>query len=141
MPLAVSYTEHTLAAYLSDVIGPDMAGALVWTVGNDDPGSYAGAVNAALRALGLSDVADATDLAQLEAAARVAVWNRAAQHLAAMPRTSVVDTGADLETLYQHAVAERKAARVDAMRTGLSYAVTSTAVTYTDLFSHVEDES
>lgn len=141
MPLATSHSEMSLAAYMRSLIGGEMEQALVWSVGDADPGSYTRAVHAALRLVGATDIASVTDMGALEAAARLAVWTLAAQHLAALPRTATTEIGSDLESLYTHANEQRKQARQDAMRTGVGYVVASTAIRYTDAYGRLEETS
>lgn len=141
MPLPTTYSELALAVLMRDTIGTELAATLGWSLGDADPGSYARAVYAALRLVGASDIASVTDMDALEAAARVAVWTLAAQHLAAFPRTGVSEIGSDLESLYTHANEQRKQARAEAMRTGVGYAVTSTALTFTDLYGRLEEST
>jgi hypothetical protein len=81
MPVATSYSEATLAAYLDDALGP-MADVLGWSVGAN---SYNLPISRTLRALGLSDVTTVTaaaDLAALEAVALREAWRLVVQHLA-----------------------------------------------------------
>jgi hypothetical protein len=81
MPVATSYSEATLAAYLDDALGP-MADVLGWSVGAN---SYNLPISRAMRALGLSDVTTVTaaaDLAALEAVALREAWRLVVQHLA-----------------------------------------------------------
>lgn len=141
MPLVSSFTELELAELMADTIGAEMAATLGWSVGDADPGSYTRAVHAALRLVGATDIASVTDMGALEAAARLAVWTLAAQHLAALPRTATTEVGSDLESLYTHANEQRKQARAEAMRTGLGYAVTSTALTFTDPYGRLGESS
>jgi hypothetical protein len=142
MALPTAYaTEKDLALLMAQTIGPDLADTLQWTLGSDDAGSYTRAVYAALRLAGVSDITDADDMDALEAAARVAVWGLAMQQTAVLPATSVVELGADLSSIHQQAREQYKRARVDALRTGINYSVTSTAITYTDAFGLLEEES
>lgn len=72
------YTSATLAEFLRQDVGP-IGAALGWSVGGN---SYDEPIIDTLLAYGVSDLADATDIAALRALARRAVWQQAVRHLA-----------------------------------------------------------
>lgn len=69
MVAPTSYTESSLAAYMHAVLG-DTAGVLGWA----QPANYLDVVDNTLLAYGVSDIAEATDIAKLRALARREVW-------------------------------------------------------------------
>lgn len=80
MAIPSSYTEFTLASYMLTVT-TNVAAALGW-----DADNFEEAVNDALVAYGVTDIADATDIAKLRAIAKVEAW-----------RAVVDGTAADIE--------------------------------------------
>lgn len=134
MALPTAYaTEYALATFMSETIGADFAATLTWTLGTDpDAGSYTRAVYAALRMVGVSDVADATDMDALEAAARLAVWQLAMQQTAHLVTVSTDGQTINLSDLHEQAKGQFVRARFDALRVGLNYTMSSTPIKFTD---------
>jgi hypothetical protein len=87
MPAPTSYSEGSLLEFMLVELGA--TGVSLGLVANDDP--LAQAVTAVERLLGVSDVANATDLALLEAAARWQAW--LAAEAAAASQFNVTLTG------------------------------------------------
>lgn len=78
MAAPASYTEPGLALYMHATLGK-VAEALGYTA----PTSYQEAVNTTLLALGLTDIAQATDMGALRAVAAREAWRKAASDAAA----------------------------------------------------------
>lgn len=129
MPLPSSYTESQLRDYMLHVTGN--VGVALGLASAD----FAEAVNDALVVYGATDIATATDIPRLRAAARVAAWERALALCAGR-----VDFGADganfrQSQLMDQARAALSEARADAATYGVGwagYAVESADVNYND---------
>lgn len=75
MPIPVAYTEADLAAFQLNILDT-LAATLAWT--SVTP-AVLEAVNDAVLAYGVADIAGATDIAKLRALARVAIWRAVAR--------------------------------------------------------------
>lgn len=81
MPAPTAYTEAGLAAYMHAQLG-DVADVLGWSTGAGT-GNYTEAVNEALIAYGVGDIALATSIGKLRAVARREAWRLALNSLVA----------------------------------------------------------
>jgi hypothetical protein len=80
VPAPTTYTEVQLAAYMKAELGTS-AEVLGWENIEQD-GPYQEAVNDALLAYDVGDIADASDIIKLRVLASVAVWRRAVRAIA-----------------------------------------------------------
>lgn len=122
MPAPTSYSETDLALYMHEyVLGGDdgTAGALGWA---DDDSRYTYAVANTLRAYGVSLIADATDMAKLEALARVEAWRAVVQATAA-------------EHDYASGTADFKRSQINAQARAALADAEGAAFAYTSLYS------
>lgn len=111
MPVPTTYSEAEIKTLMVTTLGT-VAAALSWTTAT--PAIQESVYDAAIL-LGVSDVADATDIAKLRAAARLAVWRAAVGALAGMTTFSSAGSSYNLSDLQRQAkeslaVAEREAA-------------------------------
>jgi hypothetical protein len=119
MPIPSSYSEQELATYMRDGVLQSTAGVLgLTTIEQFDE-----AVNDALIAYGVSDVADATDIPKLRAAAQLCAW-RLAQTVAAGDYAYSAD-GASYQRgqVFEHITKMLAAAERTALAFGISTGV------------------
>ncbi len=112
MPLPSSYSEESFKAYLHGRLNRGgVAEAFGWTVA---AGSYDEIVNDTLLAYGVTDVADATDLAKLRALGHLALWEAAKE--AAVLEVDYSADGASFsrEAIFRHIETMLGQARYDA---------------------------
>jgi hypothetical protein len=128
MALPAAYTDTTIANYLHQVIGT-AAAALGWTVAGN---SYSEVINDTLLALGIEDVADATSIAALRAAARFYVWRAVADATTGMHRFSLDQQSFDMRQVHQNAVARQQQAESEAAALGVELSSVG-VVTFTPL--------
>ena len=138
MSLPTSYDAIGLGAYMATVLGKTGT-ALGWETADD----YAEAVNDALLLYGrVTDIAEATDIEKLRACARLAVWQAVEADTVAYYDLTMPDgIRAERNQIHQQSVAMVKRERARAMRHGVGFSVTSTAVTHAnDPFVYQETE-
>lgn len=102
MPVVTSYTEATLATFMVGGSRAETAAALSWTTAS---GAITEAVGRAERLLGVSDVADATDMAKVEAVARLVFWRAAKAGLTPAADWAVDNESLKKSQLWEHAKA------------------------------------
>lgn len=123
MPAPTTYTESDLIAFMEVELGP--TGVALGLLATD---ALLQAVYAVQRLLGLDDVADATDMSVLEAAARWQAW--AAAEAAAISQPAKLKSDGD-EIDYSQRLAgirERLSAERSAYYTAVSVAAGSSGV-------------
>lgn len=129
-----SYDEGELASYMHAVIGKT-AGVLGWTA----PESYREAVNDALLAYGVTDIAEATDITRLRACARLAVWQAVADDTAAFYTFATDQQRFERRQVHEHANAMLTRARVTAMRHGIGLTIEADPIERIDPYTVVPD--
>lgn len=125
MPVPVSYSEPILADYLVSVLG-DVAGVLGWDAGTVQ---VIEALNDALLDYGVSDISAATDMRQLRAFGRRAIWRAVVQAVAGKYDFSDLNTKltrSQFQEMARHALAM---AETDCREWDPSYAATIVSVT------------
>jgi hypothetical protein len=133
-------SETELASYVHAVIGT-AAAALGWTVGGN---SYAEAINDTLLALGIDDVADATSVSALRAAARFYVWRAVADATVGMHAFSLDQQSFSMQQIHDHAVERQQQAESEAAALGVELSSVG-VVTFTPLrdvhdpYTYIED--
>lgn len=134
MAVPSSYDEHDLADYMHSVLGKT-ATILGWTTD-----SYAEAVNDAALLYGVSDVADATDIAKLRACARLAAWQAVEADTVGYHDFSEDQQSFRMHQVHVQAVAKVKEARREAARHGVNtVAMTTTTIRRISPYDVVED--
>ena len=131
MALPAAYSEQQLGVYMASVLGPT-ATALVWSVGDNDAGSFAEAVNDVLLAYGVATIAEATDIGKVRAIARWQAWRWAADALASKFDISTDGQSLSRSQLYQQAVLARDAAFSAVVPHLAVYALTAVPIIHTD---------
>lgn len=112
MALPSSYTESTLRDYMLSITA-NVAGALGWTAS-----SFTEAVNDALVGYGVSDIADATDIAKLRSLAKLEAWRALADATVADYNFSADGGSYSRQQLHQQAVAALQRAEAEAVARG-----------------------
>lgn len=117
MPVPAAYDEPQLAGYMMAVLGAT-ADALDWDASDLDE-----AVLDSLILYGVSDITNATDIDKLRACARLALW-RAVEAATA----GNIDFAEDAQRfndaqIHDHAVAQVKKARVEAVKFGVDHSI------------------
>lgn len=120
MAIPAAYTEETLIQFCLTELG-DVASVLGWAA---DTEQVAEAVNDALAAYGISDIADATDIATLRRLARWAIWRQAANSIVTR-YTFATDSGQRWERqgMVDAVLARARQAETDALADLPGYAV------------------
>lgn len=123
MPLPTSYTEADLATLMHTTLGATATALGYAAPSGGSTGVYAEAVYDALIAYGVSDIASATDVPKIRAAAAVAAWRKATNDA-----TAKIQFGGDGQSfadqqVYDHAVRQMAAAEVALMALGGGVAV------------------
>jgi hypothetical protein len=139
MPLPTSYTESDLAVFMH-IVTETAAAALGWTALTFD----AEPVNDALILYGVSDIAQATDIPKLRAAARVAAWRAIVQATAGMHGFSADGQSMPLEQVQAMALRALSLAESDAATYGVNPAFTvriDRVVDVHDPYAYVPDDS
>ncbi len=109
MALPSSYIESTLRDYMFAVTG-SVASALGWTAVN-----FTEAVNDVLFAYGVTDIADAADIAKLRALAKVEAWRAVADATVADYQFSADGGSYSRQQMHQQAVAAWQRAEAEAV--------------------------
>lgn len=113
MPLPSSYTEDGFKAYLHGRLNRGgVADAFGWTVAS---GSYDEVVNDVLLAYGVTDIAEATDVAKLRALGNLALWQAAKEAAVLEVDYSADGTSFSREAIFKHIEAMLGQARYDAI--------------------------
>lgn len=116
MALPSSYTENTLRDYMLSVTAT-VAGALGWTAVN-----FTEAVTDALVGYGVTDIAQATDMAKLRSLAKVEAWRAVADATVADYNFSADGGSYSRQQVHQQAVAALQRAEAEAVARGYAYA-------------------
>jgi hypothetical protein len=103
MPLPTTYTAEELAAWMRDEL---LATATV--LGMSDPAhpGYTTAVRRTVRAYGVSDISQATDVVKLEALALIEVWRSVVNQTATAINFEADGGRYDREAIHKHAVVQ-----------------------------------
>ena len=125
MPAPTSYTDAALAAFMCVELGP-IADVLGWVPGTP---RVEHAVYAAARLLDVSDVSTLTDMAALEAVARLSIWRAAEGSLSSTYDITTDGQSLKRDQLWQHAKAMVARYEDECARLGISTASGSGAVT------------
>jgi len=137
VPTPGAYTESGLALYMHAVLG-----AVASLLGYTAPGSYTEQVNDALTALGLTDIASATDVTALRAVARREAWKKAQADAAALYDFKA-DGGDYSRSQVLAGIAKSLASAEQAAAAYVSdderYAASVTPVAYNDPYSWSDD--
>lgn len=112
MAIPSSYSEVSLAAYMLSVTG-NVAAALGWTASD-----FTEAVNDALVAYGVPDIANATDIAKLRALAKVEAWRAVVDGTAADIEFTADGANFKRNQMHQQAVAALERAQSEATARG-----------------------
>jgi hypothetical protein len=112
MPAPMAYTEPELGQFLAEEL-TDIGTVLDW---DGEHAQVRRAVRDTARLLGLTDVADATNAAQVERVGAVAIWRRACLALASRYTVAEDQQSFQRSDLYKHATANL--ARVEAAAMG-----------------------
>lgn len=141
MPAPTAYTEESLAEYMHTALGP-VASALKYSVEGE---SYAEAVNEALLAFPVDDIADVSgrdNIRKLRMLALFFAWKMVAAHTAGDFDYSADNAGFSRSQVHAQAKASMEALRTDLLEFDPAYAVTVTTVTHRhDPYTHLEDEA
>lgn len=129
MPVPASYTEATLATLMHTILGAT-ATALGYAAPSGSAGVYQEAVYDALIAYGVTDVATATDIPKIRAAAALAAWRKATNDAAAKIQFGGDGQSFSDQQIWEHCVKMLAAAEADASRYGAGLAVGVTALRY-----------
>lgn len=113
MALPTAYTELALASYMLATLG-EVAGVL-----GVDTLEVSEAVNDALLAYGVSDIAQATDMPRLRAAARVAVWRLALARATGLYQFSADGATYNRQQVVEHIRAMLQLEEADASALGI----------------------
>ena len=122
MALPTSYTESELRTYMLGVTSA-VANAVGWTATN-----FTEAVNDAMSAYGVTDIALATDIAKLRSIAKVEAWRAVADATVADFQFSADGGSYNRQQIHQQAVAALERAENDAVDKGY-IDVTAPAIT------------
>lgn len=112
MAIPASYTESTLRDYMLSVT-TNVASALGWTATN-----FTEAVNDALVAYGVTDVADVADIAKLRALAKVEAWRACVDGTAADIEFTADGANFKRNQMHQQALAALERAQSEAVAKG-----------------------
>lgn len=104
MPLPTSYTEDALAEFMYRQID-NFTQIFGWTDTTAPP--YPDTVNDVLRYAGVTDISEATNMATLEASARVAIWRAVVRRAA-----TEYDYVSDSQTFYRSQLYKQAAAEL-----------------------------
>lgn len=120
MAIPSSYTESALRDYMLSVTA-NVAGALGWTAVN-----FTEAVNDALVAYGVTDIALAVDAAKLRCLARAEAWRALVAAAAADIKFTADGATFERQQLHQHCVAALERAEGEAVDRGYMELFTTT---------------
>lgn len=126
MPVPATYTETGLIAFMTTVLGS--AGDALPEDTRD--AVYQEAVIETLLEYGVSDIADATDVARLRALARVAVWQAVVDATAGNIDFRMGDQSLTSSQIHAQALQNLRRATTQALPYDSTYAVTRTAVAH-----------
>lgn len=130
MALPASYTEITIGQYMHTLLG-GVATVLGWTEPNSGSlEQYSEPINDTLIMVGVDDIADATDIEKLRAAARLAVWDKVVDETATYYPFATDQQRFDRDVIHQQALGRLKEARIQAFKHGINYEVGVTPITY-----------
>jgi hypothetical protein len=101
MPLPTTFTSEELATWMRDEL---LATATVLGMDNPANPGYTTAVRRTLRAYGVSDLAQATDVVKLEALALIEVWRSVVNQTATAINFEADGGRYDREAIHKHAV-------------------------------------
>jgi len=103
MPLPTTYTAEELAAWMRDEL---LDTATVLGMGDPTHAGYTTAVRRTVRAYGVSDISEATDVVKLEALALIEVWRSVVNKTATAINFEADGGRYDREAIHKHALVQ-----------------------------------
>jgi hypothetical protein len=128
MPAPTAYTEKSLAEFMHSELGR-VATVLGYSVGSNDAGDYAEAVNETLLVYGANTITDATSIQKLRALARLEAWKKAVGDLTTFFKFSADGGSFERQQMFDQAKAKMESANVAAMAYDSAYSAVVTRVT------------
>lgn len=137
MSLPTAYTDAELIAFMLADLG-EVATTIGWDAATP---ALTAAVNRTLRLLGLTDIAEATDMTALEAVALWQAWDAVVTALTLRYDISTDGQSLSRSQMFEHALKQRTTAQMAALGHTATYSLVATPVVYTnDPYRVIEEE-